>query len=420
MSIQQRKKVAIIGAGPSGMMAAWFLAPHCDVLLFDRNSRPGKKFLVAGKGGLNLTHDENPSDFIQKYHPSGFLDPVIAEFDNTAFRKWLLDLGIKTFTGSSGKVFPEKEFNASDCLKAIFSNIIGRGVTFYPNHTLLSVSPEREIVFSIDKPGHAAVESGHNPHKGHVTYKPDYIILALGGASWQITGSDGSWTRIVENIGVNTLPFKHSNCGINISWNDNIKLHHSGKPLKNVTSTVAGSKRPKVLGEALITETGLQGTAIYPLIPEIRQCLDTGMKCELIIDFKPRNNEESLLRKINENTKPSEYKEIFHLDGPQLSVIKAFVSKSDYLNPRSFCRNLKHVLIPIDSLPPIDECISVVGGIPIQELNSDLSFRKHSFLYAIGEMVNWDAPTGGYLLQACFSMGAFVAHSILQKSILLR
>ncbi len=416
MSNQQRKKVAIIGAGPSGMMAAWFLAPYCDVLLFDKNSRSGRKFLVAGKGGLNLTHDENPADFIQKYHPNGFLDPIIDEFDNTAFRTWLLNLGIKTFTGSSGKVFPVKELSASDCLNAIFSGIIDRGVAFYPNHKLLSISPEREITFSIDKSGYSAVEGNHNPQNEQVAYIPDYIILALGGASWQITGSDGSWTKIVENIGVSTLPFKHSNCGINISWNDNIKLHHSGKPLKNLTSTIAGSEVPKVSGEALITKTGLLGTAIYPLIPEIRQRLDKGMKCELLIDFKPRNDEESLLRKINEKTKPSEYKEIFHLDGPQLSVIKAFVSKSDYLNPSSFCRNLKQVLIPIDSLPSLDECISVVGGIPVEELNPDLSFRKHSFLYAIGEMVDWDAPTGGYLLQACFSMGAFVAHSILRKS----
>ncbi len=429
---QQRKKVAIIGAGPSGMIAAWFLAPYYEVTLFDKNSRPGRKLLVAGKGGLNLSHDENLDDFVKKYHPQDFLDTIIRKFDNTTFRQWLSGVGINTYTGSSGKIFPIKGLTVSDCLHAIFNSLTNRGVVFIPNHRLVSITADKSLTFSIPKyktdylgkernSSDILIENENedvyiqSSEEKQITLKSDYIILALGGASWQITGSDGSWIKMIEDIGIKTLPFQHSNCGINILWNENIKLHHSGKPLKNIECGIAGYEDHKVSGEALITEYGLQGTVIYPLIPVIRRLLSEGKECYLQVDFKPKNNSEALMRKVNENSKSSKYKEIFHLDAAQLSVIKAFVPKAEYQNPFKFCRVLKRIIIPVHSLRPLDECISVVGGIPVDALNEDLSFTNYPFLFAIGEMVDWDAPTGGYLLQACFSMGAFVANSVIGK-----
>ncbi len=235
----------------------------------------------------------------------------------------------------------------------------------------------------------------------------------MGGASWSITGSDGKWNKYFEKIGVNTIPFESSNCGVNIKWDEHIVENHAGKPLKNISVSV-GSTALK--GEALITNYGLEGNVIYPLIPKVRELLKIQSKAEIVIDFKPDNTAEDLLKKSGtKKTSSKNYGKIFNLKREQLALIKSYSTKEEYLSTELFVGKIKGLLISVQSLRDIEESISTVGGIDIKELNSDFSLKKHPNIYTIGEMIDWDAPTGGFLLQGAFSMGHFVAKSLNKK-----
>jgi len=236
----------------------------------------------------------------------------------------------------------------------------------------------------------------------------------MGGASWPVTGSTGEWSKIFDATDIHTLPFQSSNCGIHIAWPENILSNHAGKPLKNIAVAVNDIHNK---GEALITDYGLEGNVIYPLVPEIRRKLSSNENVEIALDLKPFNTDEQLVQKVQgkTSTKTKNYAEIFNLDSAQLALIKAFTTKDTFLSPELFAKNLKQIVLPVQSLRPVEEAISTIGGIDLIEMNPDFSFKKRPNCFAIGEMLDWDAPTGGFLLQGSFSMGHWAAKKILER-----
>lgn len=396
----QKLKVIIAGGGPAGMMAAWQLAGEFDVHLFEKEKMPGQKFLVAGKGGLNLSKSLPATSMMQRYLPQGVMDSILQDFGPEDLRKWFENIGIETFTGSSGKIFPAKGTSPARVLRAILNSLQSRGVKVHLNTKLISFS--REMQFGFESEGNRFEMSA------------DFAVLALGGASWPVTGSDGKWTEMFLKNGVNTLEFQPSNCGVNILWPENISNYHEGKPLKNIRIS-AGNLSGK--GEVLITEYGLEGSALYVVIPAVRKLLSLHQSAFISLDFKPLVEEDVLTAKA-EKLLPGtrNYAETFKLDVIQMALIKSYTSKETFQNPYSFTKAIKMLKIPVVSLRPIEEAISSVGGLPLDELNADWSLKTFSEIFIAGEMADWDAPTGGYLLQGCFSSGAYVADQIKKKS----
>jgi uncharacterized flavoprotein (TIGR03862 family) len=395
-----RKQIAIIGGGPAGLMAADVLSPFHDVHIYEKEKGIGQKFLVAGKGGFNITNSLQGEDLCKKYTPEYFLKEALLDFDSAAFREWLLQMGIQTFAGSSGRIFPEKGLTPADILKKLKEKLISQGVEFHLKHAFTGFGEDQNVIF----------KNGRNK----IVVQADYFIFALGGASWPVTGSTGEWKKIFEKNDIQTLPFQSSNCGIHINWPENFKANHAGKPLKNIAVSVGGKFQK---GEVLITDYGLEGNAIYPVVPEIRKSLPANEAVHIILDLKPFNTEEQLLSKVKGKTatKTRNYAEIFNLDNVQLALIKAFTTKEVFLSPELFAASLKQITLPVKSLRPVEEAISTIGGIDLNEMDTDFSFKKRPNCFAIGEMLDWDAPTGGFLLQGCFSMGHWVGKKILER-----
>jgi len=381
-------------------MAADILSPFHEVHIYEKEKGVGQKFLVAGKGGFNITNELKGNDLAAKYTPEYFLKEVILDFDSDAVREWLLKMGVPTFEGSSGRVFPEKDLTPADILKKWKEKLISQGVEFHLKHAFADFGEDHNLI----------MKTGRTKIAVHA----DYYIFALGGASWPVTGSTGEWAKIFDKNDIHTVPFQSSNCGIHIQWTESIKASHAGKPLKNITVIVNGVISR---GEALITKYGLEGNAIYPVVPEIRNALNANELVDIVLDLKPFNTEEQLLQKFQgkTSTKTKNYAEIFNLDSVQLALLKAFTSKETFLSPELFAKSTKQIILPVQSLRPIEEAISTVGGIDLNEMNTDFSFKKRPNCFAIGEMLDWDAPTGGFLLQGCFSMGHWVGKKIMER-----
>lgn len=379
------------------MIAADILSKFHIVTMYEKGKGIGNKFLVAGKGGFNLTNSLAGIDLADKYTPKEFMQDAILDFDSKALREWFAELGIETFVGTSGRVFPEMGIKPAEVLNKIKKKLHSQNV---------------KIEYGCEFVGFNENQIAKIKFQGEVkSIISDYYIFALGGASWPITGSDGKWKKHFENIGVNTIPFEASNCGVNIKWSSHIIENHAGKPLKNISVSV-GSAINK--GESVITNYGIEGNVIYPLIPIIREQLKNKSKVEIVIDFKPDNTIEELFKKIsNKKISSKNYGEIFNLKREQLSVIKSYSTKEEFLSPQSFVKKIKKINIKVESLRDIEESISTVGGIDTKELNKNYSLKKHPNIFCIGEMVDWDAPTGGFLLQGAFSMGHYAGKSIL-------
>lgn len=387
-----KKTVAIIGGGPSAFLLAAFLdATKFAITIYEKNKTSGRKFLVAGKGGFNLTHSEPMDQLIKRYTPTSFLDNALLNFTNTDFRNWLEQIGIPTYIGSSKRVYPKEGIKPIEVLNTILNHLKERGTILKYGHTFSDWNAD------------------NNPIINNKSITADYTIFSLGGGSWKITGSDGTWLDTFSEKGIKTNPFQASNCGYQIDWRSNFIQKNEGSPLKNI-SISCGNATQK--GEAVITKFGLEGNAIYGLSPQIRAALNTHSKATVFIDFKPSLTIESVNLKINTSTYRNTteiLKKELKLSSSQIDILKTYLSKESYLNTAALANNIKKFPLEIINTATIDESISTVGGIDRNAISNNFELQNMQHQYCVGEMLDWDAPTGGYLLQACASIGVSVA-----------
>jgi uncharacterized flavoprotein (TIGR03862 family) len=393
-----KKKVAIIGGGTAALFLAAFLNTDIyDLTIFEKNTSLGRKFLVAGDGGFNLTHSEELSSFKSRYTPASFLDNALDHFSNDDLRAWFLSLGIPTFVGSSGRVFPEKGIKPIEVLKCIEVYLINKNVKFEFNKTFTNWVKENSLEFNSKE-----------------IIKSDYTVFALGGSSWKVTGSDGSWLNAFNKKGIDTLPFRPSNCAYRIKWDEKFIQNNEGKPLKNISISL---KNKIQKGEAVITKFGIEGNAIYGLSPEIQTILASNNEVVVYADFKPTYNLSTLTEKITRSKSKTTItlrKEI-KLSRVVIELIKGTLTKEEFLDIQNLAKFIKNFPLTIVDSATIDEAISTSGGIDLNAIDSNFEIKKIKNHFCIGEMLDWDAPTGGYLIQACASTGVYLAHQLNNK-----
>jgi uncharacterized flavoprotein (TIGR03862 family) len=392
-----KKSIAIIGGGASSLMLAATLdTGKFNVTIFERNFAPGRKFLVAGDGGFNLTHSEDYSQMINRYTPSAFFSSTINNFTNTDLQKWLTNIGIETYIGSSKRVFPVKGTKPIIVLNAFLKLLEQKKINIKTQHEWKGWAADHSLIFDYNE--------------SMVSLQPDIIVFALGGASWKITGSDGSWISHLKNAGIQINPFLPSNCGYEISWSKTFLETAEGKSLKNISVTCNSLEKK---GELVITKFGLEGNAIYALSPEIRKGLQQNGQASIFIDLKPMLSAATILDKLKFKGNKSLSKQLeneLNINTVQLALLKSTLSKDEFINPDTLSAKIKQLPLTIIGAAPLDEAISTVGGIDLNEIDQHFELKKLKNHFAIGEMLDWDAPTGGYLLQACFSMGHGLAN----------
>jgi hypothetical protein len=390
------KKLTIIGGGPAALMlAAQLDTKKYKVILCERKKTMGRKFLVAGEGGLNLTYNSTIEELITHYFPSEFMAPILRKFTNSNFISWLNTHEIPTFIGSSNRVFPKSELKPIEVLNKI--------VTFISS---------REIEVKLDTKWVGWTKEGHLCFEGIQAIESDLVVFAMGGSSWKVTGSDGHWKKIVEARGVRVQAFRAANCAFEVDWNKDFIATHEGKPLKNIALTYKGHCSS---GELVISKFGLEGNAIYALSQKIQDTLLTEESVVIILDLKPTMTVDQLRAKY-QNSGRSKVTDILkndlNLDRSSIGLLKQFCSRETFSNPDLLVETIKSVPVSIKSAGGLDKAISTLGGIALDELDDNFQLKKIPNSYAIGEMLDWYAPTGGYLLQGCFSMGFVLANHL--------
>jgi uncharacterized flavoprotein (TIGR03862 family) len=397
-----KRSIAIIGSGPAALMLAATLDENIfDVTIYEKNFAPARKFLVAGDGGFNLTHSEPLDQFITRYTPAGYLEKCIRSFSNADLQSWLKIIEVDTFVGTSKRVFPIKEIKPIDVLNAFLKYLKNKNVQFKTKHIWKGWNDRKELLFE-------------NENK-EFSLQPDVVVFALGGASWSKTGSDGQWTDYFKTKKIEIIPFQPSNCAYKIDWQPGFIEHSEGTPLKNI-SVICNGKEKK--GEVVLTRFGIEGGAVYALSPEIRKQLNSTKTATIFVDLKPTLTVENIRTKLSFVEKKSIsdlLKEEVKLGKAEIALLKSILSKEDFIDTHILAEKIKQLPLTISGMAPIDEAISTVGGVALHETDENFQLRKLPGHYAIGEMLDWDAPTGGYLLQACFSMGNYLGKILNQK-----
>lgn len=389
---------AIIGGGPAGLMAADYLSRHGQkVTLYERMPTVGRKFLMAGKSGLNLTHNENFERFITRYGDRlPFLKPMIDGFTPTDLRRWADDLGAETYAGTSGKIFP-KVMKASPLLRAWISKLQEQGVVIKTRHQWLRFKDGGHVV--------------HTP-EGELFIKPDATIFALGGASWPKLGSDGRWQTEFAAHSIDFEPLKPANCGFDVDWSETIKERFAGEPVKTVLASAGGQS---LQGEFVITPNGVEGSLIYAFSAYLRDILLEKQKAVLTLDLAPALSSQKIKEALErQNPKASFSTKLRKATG--LSPVKiALLRELPALLPHEdIVDRIKNYPLHMQKPRPIEEVISSAGGVRFGALNDDLMLRSHRGTFIAGEMLDWEAPTGGYLLTACFASGLHSARGALK------
>lgn len=386
---------AIVGAGPAGLFAAEHLArAGWSVTIYEGMPSPARKFLMAGRGGLNLTHSEDFTKFIGRYHdPAGVMTRAATAFTPSALIAWANGLGAETFVGSSGRVFP-KAMKASPLLRAWLRRLAYLGVSLNTGWTWRGF-------------GDGSTSLVFETASGQQTVKADAVLLALGGASWPRLGSDGSWTRILENAGVAITPLQASNCGVLVPWSAHMDKHF-GAPLKRVAVTCAGvTKR----GEAVITKSGLEGGVIYALAHNIREALKSGPAAALTIDLRPDLETDALTQRLERSAKKDSLANTLRKAASLAPAAIGVLREAGPLprGPADLAHAIKNVHLPITGLAGLERAISTAGGIHQDAVDDGLMLKTLPGVFVAGEMLDFDAPTGGYLLQAAFATGHMAA-----------
>lgn len=395
------RQVVIIGAGPSGLMAAETLAASGHkVTIYDRMPSPGRKLLMAGRGGLNLTHSEPLDAFIARYgEASDWLSAHIQAFSPQMLRQWCEALGQETYVGSSGRVFP-RAMKAAPLLRAWLRRLDAAGVKFMLRHSWHGWSDDK-LRFTDDK---------GQPH----LVTADATLLALGGASWPRLGADGSWVSILEAADVQVRSLRPSNVGFVVPWSDYFAEKFAGQPLKPVAITHHGVTRQ---GEAMVTEKGLEGGVIYALSASIREAILANGKANIVLDLRPGMDEESLQKKLDVprgSKSLSNYLQKGGLSLMAITLLREVIEPEELMDAssRDFAAWFKALPLTLTATAGIERAISTAGGVTHDAVTDGLMLRAKPGIFVAGEMLDWEAPTGGYLLQGCFSTAVAAAAGI--------
>jgi len=384
-------QLAIIGGGPAGLRAAEIAASAgLRVTLFDAKPSVGRKFLVAGKGGLNLTHSEDFEKFVTRYsgpdQPAGVWNDLLADFDASALRSWAAELGVETFQATSGRVYP-KALKAAPLLRRWIDCIKSRGCRFAMNHSWTGLTPG-------------------SPHRlefaNGVSVEANAVIFALGGGSWPKTGSDGKWMRGFTSLGIDCHPLVPANCGWNHPWPTEVLAAAEGQPLKNI-AVRAGDII--AVGELLVTHYGIEGGAIYQLGATLRAMPEP----TIAIDFKPTFSHAQLVTKME--SVRCDFLDAARVRWRLSPAAHAILACKSWTDAEALAREVKHCVIPLAGPRPIEEAISSAGGVCWNALDSSLMVKSIPGIFVAGEMIDWEAPTGGYLMQGCFATGTRAGNS---------
>ena len=395
-------KVAIIGAGPAGLMAADVLSQAgISVDIYDAMRSSGRKFLLAGIGGMNITHAENFDSFVSRYgEQSANIKPLLQQFGAEQLREWIHALGVETFVGTSGRVFP-REMKAAPLLRKWLHRLREAGVKIHTRYRWVGWQDGQLIFDTVD---------------GEKTIKSDAVVLALGGASWPVLGSDGAWFPLLQerNIGLSAL--QASNCGFDVQVNNNIGWSHffaekfAGSPLKHIA--VNGK-----VGECVITATGVEGGLVYSLSASLRNTIAQHGSAVLMLDLAPDHSEADLLKALEKprgKRSASEHlRRCTGIDGVKSALLREHFSNDVFNDMQQLAVAIKAMPIMLVATRPVAEAISTAGGVRFESLDKNLMLHELPSVFCAGEMLDWEAPTGGYLLTACFATGRAAGRGVL-------
>jgi len=403
------RRVAIIGGGPAGLMAAEQIAaasnkaglggdaPQIDV--FDAMPSLGRKFLMAGKGGMNITHAEPLADFIGRYGSRAEqIAPLLADFGPNELRAWMQGLGIASFVGTSGRVFPT-EMKAAPLLRAWLHRLRTQGVNFHVRHRWL---------------GWDGPQLRFATPAGEISVAADAVVLALGGGSWAKLGSDGRWVPLLAERGIHVAPLRPANCGFDVAWSAHFIERFAGAPIKPV---IAACGQRQQQGEFNITASGIEGGLIYALSAELRDTLQREGRASLYLDLAPGR---SLARLTADLAKPrgrdslaNHLRRRVGIEGVKAALLRELCPPAQLTAAADLAAAIKALPLPVTATRPLDEAISTAGGIDFAGLDSQLMLKTLPGVFAAGEMLDWEAPTGGYLLTACLASGHAAGRGVL-------
>jgi uncharacterized flavoprotein (TIGR03862 family) len=388
-------RVAIIGGGPAGLMAAEVLSlAGIKVDLYDGMPSVGRKFLLAGVGGMNITHSEAYPAFLSRYaERAPQMAPLLRAFGAEALCQWIHDLGIETFVGSSGRVFPT-DMKAAPLLRAWLKRLRDNGVVIHTRHRWLGWNDSGALRMASPE--------------GEKTLRPDATLLALGGGSWSRLGSDGAWRLPLEQRGVELMPLQPSNCGFEVqAWSELMVSKFAGAPLKNIAIGL-NDDIPR-LGECVITATGVEGSLIYALSAPIREAINQNGSATLHLDLLPGRPVDKVQAALSKPRGSRSMSKHLHsqlgIDGVKAALLRELTAAEDFTDPALLAKAIKALPLTLVKTRPLDEAISSAGGVRFESMDERLMLKRLPGVFCAGEMLDWEAPTGGYLLTACFASG---------------
>ncbi|MBA3998357.1 MAG: aminoacetone oxidase family FAD-binding enzyme [Candidatus Accumulibacter sp.] len=411
-------QVAIVGGGPAGLMAAETLAAAgLRVDLFDAMPSLGRKFLMAGKGGMNITHAEPAAAFRARYgEREREIAPLLDAFGPDALRNWIHGLGIDTFVGTSGRVFPT-EMKAAPLLRAWLHRLREAGARFHVRHRWTGWERGSDgrttLHFAAPPDATASTASGTADAAAtpSVAFTADAVVLALGGGSWARLGSDGRWVPLLERAGVPVAPLRPANCGFDAAWSEHFRARYAGQPVKNVAAacTDARGVRLQRQGEFVVTDSGVEGGLIYALAAPLRDALAAHGAATLELDLLPGRTPAQVLAAVTHprgaRSLSSHLQSRLGIKGAKAGLLRECLAPAVFADPPALAAALKALPVRLVAPRPLDEAISSAGGVRFEALDAALMLRELSGVFCAGEMLDWEAPTGGYLLTACFASG---------------
>jgi uncharacterized flavoprotein (TIGR03862 family) len=400
--------VAVVGGGPAGLMAAEALAQGgVRVDVYDAMPSVGRKFLMAGKGGMNITHSEPLEPFLGRYGARrDQIAPLLDAFGPDALRTWLHDLGVETFVGSSGRVFPS-DMKAAPMLRAWLHRLKEAGVRFHMRHKWVGWSNDD----AANAAGTTCPTLRFMTPTGEQEVSADAVVFALGGASWPRLGSDAAWVPLMSARDVPVEPLRPANCGFDANWSDYFRERFAGQPVKPVAITLTGvdGNVQHRQGEFVVTETGIEGSLVYALSAPIRERLRADAEATITLDLLPALTAQRVLDEVTRPRGSRSMSSHLHsrigLTGVKLGLLHEALSKEAFADATRLAHTIKALPLQLVRPRPIEEAISSAGGIPFETLDSSLMIGQLPGVFCAGEMLDWEAPTGGYLLTACFASG---------------